>query len=160
MEANMSSRADLLQGIVVETKTGTLLGPCFYSDKMHETHWLNSVPPQPALNEFAMIPVVGIAAGIVRMAFAIIHIVGHLFAALFTLNKGHCFHAAKGGCEFLRGFIEAIPFAGRMFAQQYYRHGEWWIIKIYNPDSPDTLDIYTDHWRHLKQTRPSGYVTA
>ncbi len=157
----MPSIGDLLQGIVVETKTKSFSGAFLYSDKIHyDEHNIVTIEHQPWLNELAKIPVIGIAAGVTRMALALIHTVGHLLAAVVTFDKGHLIHAAKGGCEFLRGFIEAIPIAGRYFANNYYRDGEWWIIKIYNPDAPDSLDRYAGNWQHFKQERPSGYSVA
>ena len=103
---------------------------------------------------------IGIAAGITRMVLSVIHIIGHLLMACITWDKGHCYHAAKGGCEFLRGLIESIPFAGRAFARIYFNHGIWWMIKIYNPDEPDSLDTQTNEWAELKQNRPTGYIIA
>jgi hypothetical protein len=94
------------------------------------------------------------------MALAVIHSIGHLFAAILTLDKGHCYHAGKGGCEFLRGAIEATPFLGRRFANTYYENGLWWMLKIYNPNRPDSLDRHTGKWSHLKEVRPGGYIVA
>ncbi|NGX60531.1 MAG: hypothetical protein KR126chlam3_01707 [Chlamydiae bacterium] len=153
----MPSIGDLCKGIVVETRTQSWTGPYFYSDKEHTgIDYYNG----PLLNELSRVFIIGIAAGITRMALAVIHCVGHLFMAVVTLSKGHSFHVAKGGCEFLRGLIEAIPFAGRKFANLYFEHGEWWIIKIYNPDDPDSLDRYADHWKGLRKNRPTAYVQA
>ena len=148
-------------GVVVETKTQSWTGPLFYSDKAYpELQFHTPVTGQPLLNLWANTPVLGIAAGVTRMALSVIHTIGHLFAALVTWDKGHLFHAAKGGCEFLRGFIESIPVAGRLFANVYGETGLWWIIKIYNPDHPDSLDLHTGLWAGLKQNRPTGYVHA
>jgi hypothetical protein len=160
----MTGISDLARGIVVETRTKSWLGDCFYSDKIHYSHlhpmeW-ESIKIQPYLNELARIPVIGMVAGITRMALAIIHTIGHLLAALVTFDKGHCYHAAKGSCEFLRGFIEALPIAGRLFAKYYYEAGDWWMIKIYNPDDTDTLDRYANLWQYFKQNRPTAYIIA
>jgi hypothetical protein len=155
----MTSFVDLARGIVVETNTRSWTGPLFYSDKAYSEEPSFYFTQHP-LNEGAKIPVIGIAAGITRMALATIHTLGHLFVAVVKLDKGHLYHAAKGGCEFLRGFIEAIPFAGRSFARYYYEHGYWWIIKIYNPDFPDSLDRHENLWSGLKKGRPTGYVMA
>lgn len=144
-------------GYVMETRTKTLTGRLIYSDRVIDPFYMNSTPPTTCLNGWAWIPVLGIAAGIVRTAIATIHIIGHLFAALFTFDKGHLFHAAKGGCEFLRGLIEATPFIGREFAMS---NRQYWIIKIYNPDSPDGLDKYWNNWTEFKQNRPTGYITG
>lgn len=148
---------DLTRGIVVETTTETWTGKLFYSDRIV---YENYFPNQSTLNELTTIIVIGIAAGIARMALAIIHSIGHLFAALITWNKGHLIHAAKGGCEFLRGFIEAIPFLGRVFSLYYNSKGYWWMIKIYNPNHPDSLDKWTDNWKTLKENRPTGYFAC
>ena len=169
----MSTISNLLQGIVVETTTKSLTGPFFYSDKTYVGEYearlgnwdsVDQVPFywrfQSPLNELSRIPVIGIAAGITRMALAVIHTIGHLFAALLTWNKGHCYHTAKGCCEFLRGFIESLPIAGRLFAQHYFNHGDWWIIKIYNPKDPDALDRHKEYWNNFRQVRPTAYITA
>lgn len=163
----MVSCSDLLQGIVVETKTQAgLTGAFLYSDRYYRSedprndHVTVVLAPGDILNCLSKIPLIGIAAGLTRMALAVIHSLGHLFAALITFDKGHCVHAAKGGCEFLRGFIEAIPGLGRNFATYYVENGEWWIMKIYNPDMPDTLDRHAGYWVHLKQSRPNAYVIA
>lgn len=159
--------SDLLRGIVVETRAESYTGSLFYSDKIiysdysDKDNWQQrQFITQPFLNELSKIWVIGIAAGVIRMALAAIHIVGHLFAALFTLDKGHLYHAAKGGCEFLRGFIESLPFIGRMFAQGYVQNGIWWMIKIYNPDKPDSLDLEQDRWQDFRSFRPTGYILA
>jgi len=60
----------------------------------------------------------------------------------------------------LRGFIESLPIAGRLFAKNYYHSGDWWMIKLYNPDHPDTLDRFANLWQDLRQNRPTAYVTA
>ena len=159
----MSLATDLLEGIVVESRTKSLTGPLFYSDKTYpdrEEYFHAAIHCDLSLNALATYHVIGIAVGITRMALAVIHTIGHSFAALVTFDKGHCFHVAKGACEFLRGFIESIPFVGRKFATWYYEHGMWWMIKIYNPNAPDSLDLHTNHWSYLKQRRPTAYVVA
>ncbi len=155
----MPSLANTLQGIVVETRTESLTGKLFYSDRMHD-EFQSIYPQHPLLNSLSKIYFIGMAAGVIRMALAAIHTVGHLLAAALTWDKGHCYHAAKGGCEFLRGLIEAIPVAGRIFARWYNQNGDWWIIKIYNPDKPDTLDKYAEYWSGIKANRPEAYITA
>jgi hypothetical protein len=159
----MPSIGDLLQGIVIETKTTSLTGSLLYSDAIDYEDALNCrgfKRKQPPLNNLANYPIIGIVAGIARMALAVIHSLGHLLAAIVTCDKGHLIHAAKGGCEFLRGFIEAIPIAGRLFSNYYNDAGDWWIIKIYNPDAPDAVDRHADNWEYLKHVRPSGYCIA
>ena len=156
----MPTCGDLLRGIVVETTTGSWLGPYFYSDQVYVSPKDTSGSTEPLLNGLSQISFVGIAAGVARMALATIHTLGHLFAALLTLDLGHYFHAVKGGAEFLRGFIEAIPFLGRGFAELYCKGGLWWIVKIYNPIAPDSLDYRCGYWESFKQIRPTGYVIA
>lgn len=150
---------NLLQGIVAETSTGSWSGYLLYSDPFYREN--GSIKTQPFLNKMATKNVIGIAVGIFRMALAIIHAVGHLFVALVTFNKGHVFHAAKGGCEFLKGFIEAIPFIGRAFAHIYYDNGVlWWMIKIYNPEQPDAVDKMRHEWESFREYRPSAYFVG
>ena len=121
------------------------------------------------LNQGARMPVVGILAGIARMALAIIHTVGHLFAAAATLEKGHLYHALKGCCEFVRGMIEAIPIVGRVFSYYYSSPKvsqadsqenirSWWIIKMYHPKHPDPLDMVMQGWGLLRNS--SSYIRA
>ena len=159
---NMGIFGDLLQGVVIETRVRSWTGQYFYSDAIHHDYKKDptSIIVEPLLNKLAGMNVIGIAAGLSRMALAVIHSIGHLFAALLTFKMGHVVHVAKGACEFLRGFIEAIPFIGRKFAEVYYCHGEWWIIKIYNPDTPDTLDDFARKWGCFKQNRPSAYFSC
>lgn len=159
--------SELLKGIVVETRTQAGPTECFlYSDKYYRDEDPRNdnvtvvCTPSDVLICLSTIPILGIAAGVTRMALAVIHSLGHLFAALVTFDKGHCVHAAKGGCEFLRGLIEATPIVGRQFARNYVAHGDWWMIKIYNPDYPDTLDRHMGNWVRLRQTRPNAYVVA
>lgn len=171
----MPSISDVCHGIVIQTNTKSLLGPYFYSDLIYDGDLIDIdngrndkyLWSQPVLNFCAELPIIGRIAGVIRMAMAVIHSLGHLFAALFTQDIGHCYHAAKGGCEFLRGLIETIPVVGYFFATRYSEDkswsiikGRWWIIKIYNPKSPDSLDEYTDGWKSLKAQRPSAYVVA
>lgn len=157
----MPSIYELSRGIVVETKTTSFLGSLMYSERRYP----NPQEPvtfslQPMLNDLSRISVVGIFAGITRVALAAIHTVGHLFAALFTFNQGHLYHAAKGGCEMLKGLIETLPFVGRKFARLYTGNGVWWMIKIYNPEKPDSLDLHVGLWKTFKQLRPNNYVLA
>ena len=145
----------LLHGIVVETTVPSPTGNILYSDYATVNGQKDSL-----LNKCAKIPFVGIVAGIARMALGILHTLGHLFAALVTLNKGHLYHAAKGACEILRGGIEALPIIGRIFANTYNSQGtpweedgvrSWWMIKIYNPEKPDGLDKWMRNWACFPQ---------
>ncbi len=145
----------LLHGMVIETDVESFTGKYLYSDFATGRGEKDST-----LNSLAKIPFVGIAAGIARVALGILHTIGHLFAALFTLQKGHLFHAAKGACEILRGVIESTPIVGRIFANSYNSvsitftdfddEGDrsWWMIKIYNPNKPDGLDLWMNDWKN------------
>ena len=152
----------LLRGMVVETNTGSFTGKYLYSDFAHYPAGIGEIntSKDSKLNRLAKIPFVGIVAGVARVGLGAIHTVGHLFAALFTLKKGHLFHASKGLCEMLRGTFEAIPIAGRIFTNIYSSAPDpyigtcsWWMIKIYNPEKPDGLDRWMNNWenypRHL-----------
>lgn len=163
------SFSHLLRGIVVETNAESLTGSLLYSDYADRGTQMNSHIPENAskdsvLNKATRIPVVGIVAGVARVALGAIHAVGHLFAALITQNKGHLWHAAKGGCEMLRGIIEAIPVVGRIFANTFSapdRCGSpdrsCWMIKMYNPEKPDGLDSFMHNWKTFPSTH---YVKA
>ncbi len=160
----MLSVGDLLRGSVVETTRKSWTGPLFYSDakSVHDTSFTTDSPELTTLNLLALYPIVGIAAGVLRMILATIHCIGHLLLAAFLKhNKGHLYHAAKGGCEFLRGFIEALPIAGRIFSWYYCQNkGYWWMIKIYNPQNPDYLDSHMHNWQDFAKNRPTAYVMA
>lgn len=144
----------ILNGFVVQTDVESWTGKALYSDFA-----MGKANKDTPLNRVIKIPVIGIVGGLARVALGIIHTVGHLFLALVTRKKGHLFHAAKGGCEILRGLIEAMPGLGRLFAYKYNpsyasrRLGtrSWWIIKIYNPKKPDGLDQWMDNWKHYPE---------
>ena len=144
----------LMHGIVLETPVESITGQYLYSDFATG----GAGEKDTILNRIVRMPIVGIVGGVVRVALGIIHTIGHLFAAMFTCKKGHLFHAAKGGCETLRGIIEAIPVVGRIFANcdgapyhdytdlEDVGHRAWWMIKIYNPEKPDGLDQWMANW--------------
>jgi hypothetical protein len=144
----------LLHGMVIETDVESLTGNYLYSDFATGKGEKDST-----LNSMVQFPVVGIAAGVARVALGIVHTLGHLFAALLTLKKGHLFHASKGACEILRGAIETIPIIGRIFANLFNStiacddldegNRSWWMIKIYNPNKPDGLDKWMDNWSNF-----------
>ena len=125
---------------IVKTDVTSITGKWLYSDPSAMP--LNSDAPniRPALNGLATIPVIGSFFAIARIALGIIHSIAHLFAALFTLKKGHLFHAAKGACEILRGLCEIVPVFGSIL---YFVHipitvkdmpsYKFWMMKIYNP---------------------------
>jgi hypothetical protein len=141
--------AGLLHGMVWETRVGSITGDYLYSDFA-----TGRAEKDTTLNTLVKIPFLGIVAGVARVALALIHTVGHFLAALLTRKKGHLFHVAKGVCEALRGVIESIPGMGRVFTNFYSSAGpydyegarSWWMIKIYNPERPDGLDAWMNHW--------------
>lgn len=157
-----------LSQFVVETQANSWTGYYLYSDFLYRQDQQASV--DSTLNKCARIPVIGILAGIARMALAIIHTIGHLFAAAFTLEKGHLYHALKGCCEFIRGMIEATPIVGRVFSYYYSSPSKaqqadnqenirsWWIIKMYNPHNPDPLDRVMQGWGILRNS--FSYIRA
>jgi len=154
----------LLHGMVFETNVKSFTGPLLYSDRV--CHYDPDKCKNPPLNIAAEVPLIGIAAGVSRTALSVIHTIGHLSAALFTFKKGHLFHAAKGCCEGIRGVIETMPIIGRIFANLYnldtmqynLRPSRcWWMIKIYNPEKPDSMDRMENNWRSFP---PLFYVKA
>ena len=166
---------------IYRTDIESLTGPYFYSDQAFGIQKFLDIDrtigqdyqvfkyigsyteiQDPALNKLARIPLLGIVAGIGRIALGVIHILGHLLAAPFAREQGNLGHAAKGGCEILRGVIESIPIIGRIFANTYSPDphtaksrlgiscsGNYLIMKIYNPSRPDTLDKYSNNWNPL-----------
>ncbi|NDB84622.1 MAG: hypothetical protein EB127_18250 [Alphaproteobacteria bacterium] len=140
---------------VYTTRVTSFTGPWLYSDWGYRIDDFQQKEKQDTkLNRFARIPMVGIVAGIVRIALGVIHTIGHLLAALVNLDKGHLLHAGKGGCELLRGIIESIPIIGRIFANAYspdidmyyasskdqrYCHSLW-LMKIKDPQNLDIVD--------------------
>ena len=68
------------------------------------------------LNNMTYIPVIGSLAGVARIALAVVHILLHFLAAVFTCNWDHLAHVVKGSAELLRGIIETIPVVGTIFA--------------------------------------------
>lgn len=151
----------LLLGIVVESKTPSVTGKYLYSDFAMQN---GVVQKNSLLNNLSQIPFVGILAGIARVVLGVIHSLGHLLAYLGTVDRGHLYHAGKGGCEILRGAIEAIPVLGRIFSWLYICPVRdtrcWWMIKMYNPNSPDGLDRYMDNWASWKVSAPHLYCRA
>lgn len=158
--------------VILTTTRESITGPFLYSDYYGEEIFdrgQKNIYQTTFLNEFACLPVVGRLAGLIRMALAVIHIIGHCFAMLGTLDKGHLFHAAKGACEFARGAIEIIPIIGFIFSMNttsiypldfrsicYYdcdldrdpkTTGFFFLIKIYNPRHADLVDRYCTWYR-------------
>ena len=144
------------------TKAQSITGPLFYSDQWEEfglgKNALDGIDESeniPFLNSLANVPILGRIAGVVRMVLALIHTVGHSFAAIF-ISSEHLKHVAKGGAEFLRGMIESIPIIGEIFSWCYNpniikgllnpKHEPTWnffLIKIVNPQAPDLIDRET-----------------
>lgn len=143
----------LLHGMVIETTTESWTGEYLYSDFATK---YGQAEKDSQLNTIVKIPFLGIVGGIVRVALGIIHTLGHLTLAVIKQDKGHIFHASKGLCEVLRGLIESVPLIGRIFANFYnsapindpFHEGSrtWWMIKIYNPQKPDGLDVWMNYW--------------
>jgi hypothetical protein len=149
-------------GLIFETKCLSFTGYFIYSDTyaVVPSKQKTDAPTEmmiPVLNQWAAIPILGILAGITRVALAAIHILGHLLATLVYRNKGHLMHAAKGVAELLRGAIEAVPFLGRGFVwlfdapginrfRAYRKNNEplvcfaFFLIKIRNPRHLDYVD--------------------
>ncbi len=154
----------LLNGIVVESRISSRTGQYLYSG--HAVDGDGNITQNTFLNNLAYVPVLGILAGVARIALGIIHVLGHLVAALFTLNgKGHLYHAAKGGCEIIRGLIEALPIIGNIVSCIHGGCGQsdrssWWMIKMYNPDHPDGVDRSTGCYVDFKRMYPGSYFRA
>ena len=147
-------------------------------DSGHVIHYdmlgLAAICQNSTLNEMAKIPILGIAAGVIRSALSVIHILAHLFVAFAKRERGHVYHALKGGCEFIRGIIESLPIIGRIFSYIYckkisyffsstmreFKTHSWWILKIYNPNKPDLLDRYANNWQYFRNTRPNAFIIA
>jgi|SRR3989344_2111183 len=154
---------------ILSTTCSSITGKILYSDVYRqepkvedssETFPIKYVNETPTLNKWAMIPLVGSLAGISRMALAVIHMLGHTFAALIVWDKGHFCHVAKGAAEFLRGAIETIPIVGSFFGFFYdmpigsYKFGmspcknvymySFFLIKIQNPQKDDSIDNLID----------------
>lgn len=135
-----------IYGIVVESNTKSWTGPYLYSDYAVLG---GVIRKNTKLNELVKNPVLGNFAGIARIALGIIHTIGHLFAFLFSFNRGHLFHSLKGICEIVRGVIETIPIVGQLFSYRLmpeFDGSSWWLIKIYNPMNLDGLDIVRHYW--------------
>jgi hypothetical protein len=135
---------NLLRGFVVQTDKKSWTGKYIYSDFYYnydgiddtvlfqDTYyrhlddlgfvdqfpWMGTfaICQSSTLNSMAKVPILGMAAGVIRSALSVIHILGHLLAAFAKQEKGHVYHALKGGCEFIRGIIESIPIIGRIFS--------------------------------------------
>lgn len=163
-EMTCMCRSYPIDGFVVQTDVSSWSGKYLYSDcsigKPDHITIDDQTERDTFLNKTSRIFVVGILAGIARIAIAIFHTLGHLFAAVFTRKKGHLFHAAKGAAELLRGILETFPIGGRIFASTYNPIGcgrasldpdiergrTWWILKIYNPQIPDNFDRWMNNW--------------
>ena len=185
--------------IVVETNVGSISGKYLYSDmffeagevhiKKHKSkekgvgdlEEVNIIKKSKThyhgiLNRIIRIPAIGVVAAICKFALCILHILGHLLAALITQKRGHLYHTVKGTCEALRSSIEIIPFIGRIFTWTYsfspnpniyYVHqnkkieekifynentSHWWMMKIYNQQKPDLIDKHNNLWNGLNKT--------
>lgn len=129
-----------------ESWTGNII----YSDsyvQLGNHHDITDWEERPLLNHLAAVPVVGSLAGGIRVALAVIHILGHSLAAVVLWNREHLFHVIKGGAELIRGIIEVIPVIGRIFSWTYDAQLPWFhdcgahtqeratffLVKVYNP---------------------------
>jgi hypothetical protein len=137
-----------------ETGCESLTGKILYSDSYAEKSYEEPIEIMPLLNTCAAVPFLGIIVGVARIALAILHIIGHLLATAIFSDRGHLFHAAKGGAELLRGIIEALPIVGRLFVWYHDTRirtcfafssrtisYSCFIVKIYNPENPDPIDL-------------------
>ncbi|MCE5316786.1 MAG: hypothetical protein LLG04_05420 [Parachlamydia sp.] len=168
----------------IASECNSITGKFLYSDSYRE-QWCctTNVNDLPLLNSCSRILILGSLAGITRCALAIIHMVGHAFAALIFWNRGHFPHIAKGGAEFVRGMIEALPVIGRIFAWQYEpcpafgfdlderkkvsayceapHHVDvrvrFFVVKIYHPKSIDRItQVFVDKGRLKRSDLEAG----
>lgn len=129
-------------GVIVGSTTESITGPYLYSHTRQVNDDAN-IKYETCLNKFTKILILGSLGGIVRVALAIFHSIGHGIAYIVTGKKGHKYHAIAGLCHLLRGIIETLPIIGQIFANLYGKRDErsWWMIKMYNPKKPDNFDI-------------------
>jgi len=81
---------------ILETQVASFTGEWLYSD--FSTHCSDGgYDKDTKLNCLVRLPLLGIMGGVIRISLGIIHTLGHLVVALFTMDKGHLYHAAKGG---------------------------------------------------------------
>ncbi len=130
------------------------LAPLLYSDVEVITVGKCVVIIEPTFNQWARYPLLGMAAGFIRVMVAIAHIAFHAFMMLMTQDRGHMFHMWKGCAELLRGCIEMTPVLGRIFAMSYepprkitpeeavkWAISSIFLVKIINPNSFDAVDV-------------------
>lgn len=160
--------SNLANGIVVENTLHSWTGDLLYSDTGYD-QFQSIYPQNSVLDHLASKPFIGILGGIIRVALAAFHILVHTLSLIFTFDFRHFMHIAKGGCELLKGIIQSIPIIGHWFSHSWLHEwkGAWWMIKIYNPNKPDSLDEYSrnfdphqDYWNALKTSRPSAYICS
>lgn len=178
-------------GAVVQSYNTSLLGPYLYSDcctgipnadaysygditRDKFNSLKNEYEQDTFLNNVAKIPLLGCLAGVVRIALALFHILGHLIAAAVTQSKGHLYHAAKGACELLRGLIESIPVFGQIFSYMYSPKSiSWsaiggsakcmvgdrkiWMIKMVTAGYPDNFDKWAD-WQKARNKSSVNFI--
>ena len=131
---------------IINTNTVSWTGSILYSDAHEvnanrEGYSTKRVVKQSFLNNWAMVPVLGIGAGAFRVVLAIIHTLGHLAAAVIQQNLEHTSHAMKGCAELLRGLIEMVPIAGRVFSWKQYP-GQFFGERI----ADDDQDYWVSVW--------------
>lgn len=128
------------------TTTKSLTGNILYSDA-HACDKQCEKSKMPILNTLAEVPIFGRLIAIARIALSIIHVIGHITAALVYWNICHLYHVIKGLAEFLRGLIEIIPLIGMIFSLLYNRERAGsnaaedpgdicFLVKISPPKSP------------------------
>lgn len=159
---------NLVRGVVIENTLHSWTGDLLYSDTGYEE--MCSVYPQHSLLDYlASKHLIGVVGGVIRVALAALHVLGHTLAFPITLDTRHFAHIAKGSSELLKGIIQSIPIIGSYFSRAWINDwkGSWWMIKIYNPNHPDSLDNFSrDHdetkecWGYFKQTRPEAYFVS
>lgn len=169
---------NLAMGYVVETTAKSFTGNLLYSDYLNVKDYDRDIEQTTFLNMLAYVPVLGIVTGVARIALGIIHVLGHLVLAAVcsSTSKGHLYHAAKGLIEIGVGCIEAMPIVGRVYAwlvrpsscvprviAQSVKNHSFAILKIYNPEQPDSLDTYSSLWANWKSRADldnSHYIKA
>jgi hypothetical protein len=152
--------SDLCRGIVVETKLHTFVtGNILYCDYV-EDPYSRSTRINSLIDLAAAVPILNIFAGITRIVLASLHIIVQSLALVFTFDRRYIVHIAKGGCEILKGLIQATPFVGHKFTRFWFDNGYWWMIKIYNPDKPDYFDEDQNYWKDFRISRPTAYFVC
>lgn len=145
-----------------QCRTESFTGRLLYSDYYAEVESHDSVGRITFLSRIATIPFLGIAAGVMRVALAMLHGIIHSCKMIFShgRRKDHLVHVIKGAAEALRGVFEAVPIVGRLFAiwmtpigtlssflcygcpgcRGWKRSYSVFLIKLYHPEKLDEID--------------------